>query len=55
MPDILRTKQGIATLSKFLEKSGIFTKSGIGLLRWKPLTMENSLTAEHDIENPNNN
>ena len=55
MPDILRTKQGIAAPSKFLEKSGIFIKSEIGLLRWKPPTMENSLATEHNKENPDNN
>jgi len=52
MPDILGTKQGIATLSKFLERSGTFTKSRTGLPSWKPPTMEDSLAAEHDIEDP---
>ena len=52
MPDILGTKQGIAALSKFLERSGAFTKSGTGLPRWKPPTMEDSLAAEHDMEDP---
>jgi len=50
MPDILGTKQGIAALSKFLERSGTFTKSGTGLPRWKPPTMEDSLATKHDIE-----
>jgi len=50
MPDILETKQGIAALSKFLERSGTFTKSGTGLPRWKLPTMEDSLATEHDIE-----
>jgi len=52
MPNILGTKQGIATLSKFLERSGVFTKSGTGLPRWKPPTMEDFLAAEHDMEDP---
>ena len=52
MPDILGTKQGIATLSKFLNRSGAFTKSGTGLPRWKPPTMEDSLAAEHNMEDP---
>ena len=52
MPDIFGTKQGITALSKFLERSGAFTKSGIGLPRWKPPTMKDSLAAEHDIEDP---
>ena len=52
MPDILGTKQGIAALSKFLERSGVFTKSGTGLPRWKPPTMEDSLATEHDMEDP---
>ena len=52
MPDILGTKQGIAALSKFLKRSGAFTKSGTGLPRWKPPTMEDSLAAEHDMEDP---
>ena len=46
MPDILGTKQSIAALSKFLERSGAFTKSGTGLPRWKPPTMEDFLAAE---------
>jgi len=50
MLDILGTKQGIATLSKFIERLGIFTKSGTGLPRWKPSTIEDSLAAEHDME-----
>ena len=54
MPDILGTKQGIAVLSKFLERLGAFTKNGIGLPRWKPPTMEDSLAAEHDMEDPEN-
>jgi len=33
MLDILGTKQDIAILSKFLEKTDIFTKNRIGLLR----------------------
>ena len=36
MPDILGTKQGIASLSKFLKRTGAFTKNKTGLLRWKP-------------------
>jgi len=52
MPDILGTKQGIATLSKFLERSDAFTKSGTGLPSWKPPTMEDSLAAEHNMEDP---
>jgi len=52
MPDILGTKQGIATLSKFLERTGAFTKNGTGLLRWKLPTIEDSLAAEQDIEDP---
>ena len=55
MPDILGTKQGIAALSKFLKRSGVFTKSGTGLLRWKPLTMEDSLATEHNMEDPEDN
>jgi len=54
MPDILGTKQGIAILSKFLEKSSVFTKSGIGLPRWKPPTIEDSLAAKHNMEDPEN-
>jgi len=50
MPDILETKQGIAILSKFLEKSDIFTKNRIGLLRWKPPTIEDPLATEHDMD-----
>jgi len=30
MPDILGTKQGIAALSKFLKRTGAFTKNGTG-------------------------
>ena len=52
MPDILETKQNIATLSKFLERIGAFTKNGTDLPRWKPPTIEDSLAAEHDIEDP---
>jgi len=29
-----------------------FTKSGTSLPRWKPPTMEDSLAAEHDMEDP---
>ncbi len=54
IPDIFGTKQGIATLSKFLEKSDVFTKNRTGLPRWKPSTMEDSLAAEHDMEDPEN-
>ena len=50
MPDILGTKQNIAALSKFLKRSDIFTKSGTGLFRWKPPTIEDSLAAEHDMK-----
>ena len=50
--DILRTKQGIAVLSKFLERSDTFTKNGIGPSRWKPPTIEDPLAAEHDMEDP---
>jgi len=52
IPDILGTKQGIAALSKFLKRSGAFTKSGTGLPRWKPPTMKDSLAAEHNMEDP---
>ena len=52
MPDIFGTKQGITALSKFLERSGAFTKNGIGLPRWKPPTIEDPLAAEHDMEDP---
>jgi len=52
MPDILGTKQGIAALSKFLKRSGAFTKNGTCLLRWKPPTIEDPLAAEHDMEDP---
>jgi len=52
IPDILGTKQSIATLSKFLKRSGAFTKSGTGLPSWKLPTMEDSLAAEHDMEDP---
>jgi len=52
MPDILRTKQGIAALSKFLEKISIFTKNGTDLPRWKPFTIEDSLAAEYNMEDP---
>ena len=52
MPDILRTKQGIAPLSKFLKRTGIFTKNETGLSRWKPPTIKDSLATEHDIDNP---
>jgi len=54
MPDIFGTKQGIATLSKFLKRTDAFTKNGIDLPRWKPSTIEDSLAAEHDIEDPEN-
>jgi len=50
MSDILGTKQSIAVLSKFLERSGAFTKNGTDLFRWKPPTIEDPLTAEHNIE-----
>jgi len=52
MSDILGTKQGIAALSKFLERSGAFTKSGTGLPRWKLPTMEDFLAVEHDMDDP---
>jgi len=52
MPDILGTKQDIAALSKFLERSGVFTKSGTGLPKWKLPTMEDFLATEHDMEDP---
>ena len=52
MPDILGTKQGIAAISKFLERWGAFTKNGTGLPRWKPSTIEDSLAAEHNMEDP---
>jgi len=52
MPDILGKKQGIAPLSKFPKRTGIFTKNKTGLSRWKPSTIEDSLTAEHDMEGP---
>jgi len=55
IPDILETKQGIATLSKFLERTGAFTKNGTNPPRWKPPTIEDSLAAEHDIEDPEDN
>ena len=42
IPDILGTKQGIAALSKFLKRLGVFTKSRTGLPKWKPSTMEDS-------------
>ena len=35
MPDILETKQGIATLSKFLERIDAFIKNVTDLPRWK--------------------
>ena len=54
MPDILRTKQGIAALSKFLEKIGTFTKNRTNLPRWKPSTIEDSLAAEYNMEDPEN-
>ena len=50
MPDILGTKQDIAALSKFLERTGEFTKNGTGLPRWKPPTIEDLLAAEHNME-----
>ena len=52
MPDIIGTKQDIAALSKFLERSGAFTKSRTGLPRWKPPTMEDFLATEHNMKNP---
>jgi len=52
MPDILGTKQGIAALSKFLERSGTFTKNGTGLPRWNPSTIEDPLAAGHNMEDP---
>jgi len=52
MPDILRTKQGIAPLSKFLKRTGAFTKNGTSLPRWKPPTIEDLLATEHDMEDP---
>ena len=55
MPDILGIKQDIAVLSKFLERTGVFTKNGTGLPRWKPPTIEDSLAAEHDMEDSENN
>jgi len=55
IPDILGTKQDIAVLSKFLERSGIFTKNRISPSRWKPLTIEDPLAAENNIEDPENN
>jgi len=54
MPDILGTKQGIAPLSKFLERTDIFTKNETSLAKWKPPTIEDLLAAEHDIEDPEN-
>ena len=50
MPDILGKKQGIVALSKFLKRSGAFTKNGTGLPRWKPPTIEDLLAAEHDMD-----
>jgi len=50
MLDILGTKQGIAALSKFLKRTGAFTKNGTGLHRWKPSITKDSLAAEHDME-----
>ena len=52
MPDILGTKQDMATLSKFLKRSDIFTKNKIDLPRWKLPTIEDSLATEHDIKDP---
>ena len=52
MLDILGTKQDIAALSKFLEKSGLFTKNGTGLSRWKPSTIEDSLATKYNMEDP---
>ena len=40
MPDILETKQGIATLSKFLERIDVFIKNVTDLPRWKLPVME---------------
>jgi len=54
MLDILRTKQGIAPLSKFLKKTGAFTKNRTGLSRWKPPTIEDSLVTKHNMEDPEN-
>jgi len=50
MSDILRTKQDIVTLSKFLKRLGVFTKNRTDLFRWKPSTIEGPLAAEHDME-----
>jgi len=50
MLDILRTKQGIAALSKFLERTGVFTKNGSGPSRWKLFTIEDPLAAKHNME-----
>ena len=55
MLDILGTKQGIAALSKFLKRIDTFTKNRIGLPRWKLPTIKDSLTAEHDMKDPENN
>ena len=50
IPDIFGTKQDIASLSKFLERSGIFTKNGIGPPRWKPSTINKPLPTEYDMK-----
>jgi len=50
--DIFETKQGIAVLSKFLERSGVFTKNGTDLPRWKPPAIEEPLPTEYDMEDP---
>ena len=54
MPDILGTKQGIDPLSKFLKRTGTFTKNETSLPRWKPSTIEDPLAAEHNMEDPEN-
>jgi len=50
--DIFETKQGIAALSKFLKKSGVFTKNGTDLPRWKLSAIEKLLPTEYDMEDP---
>jgi len=55
MLDILGTKQGIATLSKFLKRTGTFTKNGTDLPRWKSPTIEDSLATGHNIEDSEHN
>jgi len=55
MPDILGTKQDIATLDKFLKRLNTFIKNRTDLPRWKPPIIKDSLAAKHNMEDSKDN